>query len=108
MAAVPVTKPRPKMLANGFTQTTLGLKQEIIVWENERGLLYREGRYETLLKPGRYEFWRWDRVRIVRVSIRQMSEVITGQEILTADKVEVRVSIVAQYVVSDPPLAINS
>ncbi|MEP7285038.1 MAG: slipin family protein [Chloroflexota bacterium] len=97
-----------KVLTNGLTETTLGLKQEVIVWENERGLLYRNGRYERLLEPGRYEFWRWEKIRITRVGIRQMSEVITGQEILTADKIEVRVSVVAQYIVADPPLAINS
>jgi regulator of protease activity HflC (stomatin/prohibitin superfamily) len=97
-----------RVLPNGLTLAKLGLKQEIIIWESERGLLYKDGRYARMLAPGRYEFWRWERVKIVRVSIRQLSEVITGQEILTADKVEVRVSLVAQYIISDPPLAINS
>src|SRR5438270_13526505 len=96
------------VLPNGLTLTTGGVKQEAIIWENERGLLYHDGRYERLLMPGRYEFWRWEKVLITRVSARQMSEVINGQEILTSDKIEVRISLVAQYIVSDPPLAINS
>jgi regulator of protease activity HflC (stomatin/prohibitin superfamily) len=37
-----------------------------------------------------------------------MSEVVSGQEILTKDRVEVRLSLVAQYVVQDPILAVNS
>jgi regulator of protease activity HflC (stomatin/prohibitin superfamily) len=82
--------------------------QEVVVWEYERGLLYREGRFVLVLEPGRYRFWRWHKVRVVKVGTRQMSEVITGQEILTADKIEVRISLIAQYTVSDPALAINS
>jgi regulator of protease activity HflC (stomatin/prohibitin superfamily) len=78
------------------------------VWEYERGLLYREGRFERLLPPGRYLFWQWEKVRVVRVSGRQLSEVITGQEILSSDKIETRISMIAQYFVSDPVLAINS
>lgn len=84
------------------------LKNETIIWEYERGLLYRDGRFERLLEPGRYHFWRWEKVNVTRVNIRQTSEVITGQEILTADKIEVRISLIAQYQVSDPVLAVNA
>jgi regulator of protease activity HflC (stomatin/prohibitin superfamily) len=84
------------------------LRRIITVMEYERGLLYHEGRFERVIEPGRYVFWRWQNSHIVRVSLRQMSEVLTGQEILTADKVEVRVSVIAQYVVSDPRLAIHT
>ncbi len=91
-----------------WTPIWAGLKKENIVWEYERGLLYRNGRFQRLLDAGRYQFWRWAKVRITKVGIRQMSEVITGQEIVTADKIEVRVSLIAQYVVSNPALAINS
>jgi regulator of protease activity HflC (stomatin/prohibitin superfamily) len=84
------------------------LQRVVTVMEYERGLLYREGRFERVLEPGRYPFWRWENTSIIRVSLRQMSEVLTGQEILTADKVEVRVSVIAQYIVSDPKVAINT
>jgi regulator of protease activity HflC (stomatin/prohibitin superfamily) len=94
--------------ATGLTKVQLKLKQEAIVWEYERGLLYRDGRFVRLLQPGRYEFWRWANVRITKISLRQMSQVINGQEILSADKVEVRVSLIAQYAVSDPVLAVNA
>lgn len=83
------------------------LQQEVTIWEYERGLLYREGRFEKLLEPGRYLFWRWEKVRVVVVSLRQVSEAITGQAMLTSDKVEVRLSLVAQYQVHDPLKAVQ-
>jgi regulator of protease activity HflC (stomatin/prohibitin superfamily) len=84
------------------------IRRNFTVMEYERGLLYVDGRFVRLLEPGRYSFWRWENAQVTKVSLRQMSEVLTGQEILTSDKVEVRVSVIVQYIVSDPPLAINS
>jgi regulator of protease activity HflC (stomatin/prohibitin superfamily) len=95
-------------IPTGLTPGRLRLKQEIIVWEYEKGLLYVDGRFVRLLEPGRYQFWSWQKVRVVKVGTRQMSETITGQEILTSDKIEVRISLIAQYAVIDPVLAINS
>lgn len=84
------------------------LKKHITIYEYERGLLYREGKFDTLLEPGRYVWWRWERVDVTPVSTRQMSEVVSGQAILTSDRIEVRVSLVAQYRIADPVLAMNS
>ncbi|MDX1992885.1 MAG: slipin family protein [bacterium] len=90
------------------SRTSLGLRQEIIVYEFERGLLYKNGRLAQVLDPGRYTFWRWEKVQIVKVSLRGMSQVVSGQEILTSDKIEVRISLVAQYAIVDPALAVNA
>ncbi|MBN1285075.1 MAG: slipin family protein [Anaerolineae bacterium] len=92
----------------GLTLTALGLRREVTVWEYERGLLYKDGRFVRLLEPGRYRFWRWEKVSVVRVSLRQMSQVISGQAMLTADRIEVRVSLVVQYTVADPALAVGA
>lgn len=89
-------------------RTDLQLRQQTIVWEYERGLLYRDGRFQRILEPGVYQFWRWQKTQIVKVSMRQVSEVMAAQEILSADKVEVRISLIAQYAVTDPKLAVNS
>ncbi|MGF1505537.1 MAG: slipin family protein [Chloroflexi bacterium] len=88
-----------------------GLVDEYIIWEYERGLLFRNGQFERILEPGRYRFTKFpspEQIRIVAVSLRQMSEVINSQAILTADKIEVRVSLIAQYAVVDPLLAISA
>src|SRR5512145_598392 len=92
----------------GYKTTRLGLQREWIIWEYERGLLYQNGKFTRVLEPGRYVFSRWERADIKRVSVRQMSEVISGQEILTADRVEVRISMIAQYAVVDPALAVHT
>jgi len=86
----------------------LRLRKQITIYEHERGLLYEDGKLaEDLLEPGRYEWWRWERVDVTPVSIRQLSEVVSGQAILTKDRIEVRVSMVAQYAIEDPALAVN-
>jgi regulator of protease activity HflC (stomatin/prohibitin superfamily) len=89
-------------------RTALGFRKEITVFEYERGLLYRDGRLDRVLEPGLYRFWATERVEVAKVSLREMSHVVAGQAILTADRVEVRVTLVAQYRVTDPTLAVNA
>lgn len=91
-----------------FKSVQLGLQKEIVIYEYERGLLYKDGQFDMLLKPGKYRFWRWDNVRVTTISMRMMSEVVSGQEILTSDKIGVRVSLIAIYLVIDPVIAINT
>lgn len=89
-------------------QGLLGLQQQYIVKQYEWALLYKDGKFEKLLEAGKYTFWRWEKIELTYVSKRQMSEVISGQEMLTSDKIGVRVSLIAQYVVDDPVKAINN
>src|SRR5437899_8567500 len=86
----------------------LGFCKEITVFEYERGLLYRDGRLDSVLEPGHYQFWTTERVEVAKVSLREVSQVVGGQEILTADRIEVRVSLVAQYRAAEPTLALNA
>lgn len=85
-----------------------GFRKEVVVLEYERGILYREGKMDRLLEPGRYTFKSSERVEVTKVSLRQMSHVLAGQEILTSDRIEVRITLVAQFRVVDPVLAIHS
>lgn len=91
-----------------MTRVLFGLQKEIIIYEYEKGLLYRDGKFDRLLSAGRYRFNRLDRVNVTRVSSRLMSEVISGQEILTSDRIGVRISLIAVYQIADPIVAINS
>jgi regulator of protease activity HflC (stomatin/prohibitin superfamily) len=87
---------------------------EIIVHETHRGLKFVDGVFSGVLEPGRYEirsgrdwlFRRRPQVAITLVDLRERELNIKGQEILTADKVAIRVNIVVQFRVADPKAAI--
>src|SRR3954468_7353355 len=88
-------------------------RKEVTVRSTHRGLRYVDGRFDTVLEPGRYELPRasvWRRrpvVEVVLVDMREREFTIKGQEILTADKVALRVSIITQYRVVDPRAAVE-
>ena len=76
------------------------------VLEYERGLLYDAGRFHSALAPGQY--WIWTPTRsVTKVDVRQRISTVAGQEVLTADGIAVKLSLVAQYRIADPALAIN-
>jgi regulator of protease activity HflC (stomatin/prohibitin superfamily) len=66
--------------------------------EGKRGLVYIDGRLVRELGPGTYGFWHAVAVpRIDVLEMRRQSVEVSGQEILTKDKVTVRVNISAVY-----------
>jgi regulator of protease activity HflC (stomatin/prohibitin superfamily) len=72
------------------------------------GLLFLDGRYADTLGPGRYTFWKnVAAVRLVRVDRRETVVDVPGQEILTADKVTLRLTAVVVYRVTDPLRAVT-
>jgi len=77
----------------------------VVVREYERGLFYREGKFVELLPPGRYVHWTWEHCHIDPVDLREVSQTVEGQEILTSDKIGVRVTLIAQFKVVDPGVA---
>jgi regulator of protease activity HflC (stomatin/prohibitin superfamily) len=87
---------------------------ETIVHSGFRGLRYADGRFEKVLEPGRYELpkrrlfgKRVPSVVIVPIDVRERELNIKGQEILTADKVAVRVNIITHFRVVDPTAAVE-
>src|SRR5215472_13344899 len=86
----------------------------VIIKPTHRGLWYEDGVHKRVLDPGRYVvpryfnlgFYRRPRVEIVLVDVRERELTIKGQEILTADKVAIRVSIIVQFRVADPAAAL--
>ena len=86
--------------------------REVIVRSGFRGLRYVDGRFDQVLEPGRYELpkprfprQRVPAVDVVFVDLRERELNIKGQEILTADKVAVRVNIITHFRVVDPVAA---
>ncbi len=91
-------------------------RREIIIKDTHRGLWYEDGVLVKVLEAGRYTIpRRWfnagplrrPRVEIVRVDVRERDLTIKGQEILTSDKVAIRVSIIVQFRVTDPRAALH-
>ena len=87
--------------------------RELIVPATHRGLRYKDGALADVLEAGRYKlprsrpFRRGPVVEIQLVDMRERELTIKGQEILTSDKVAVRVSILTQYKVVDPVAALQ-
>ena len=66
------------------------------------GLLFVDGKRTLMLDPGLYGFWRFGRdVRVEFVDLRLQVLDVAGQEILTKDKVSLRVNLTAGYRFSD-------
>lgn len=90
-----------------------GPGREFIIKDTHRGLWYEDGRLTKTLDAGYYKIPRksgWKRqptVECVLVDVRERDLTIKGQEILTADKVAIRVSILAQFRVTDPQAAVH-
>lgn len=87
---------------------------EVIVHSGFRGLRYADGRFDQVLEPGRHVLpkqrvfgRRVPRVAIVPIDVRERELNIKGQEILTADKVAVRVNIITHFRVVDPRAAVE-
>jgi regulator of protease activity HflC (stomatin/prohibitin superfamily) len=91
-------------------------KLEIIIKDTHRGLWYEDGVLTKVVEAGRYKvpLKRWlffrpkPRVEVQLVDMRERDLTIKGQEILTADKVALRVSIIVQFRVVDPKLALHA
>ena len=90
-----------------------GTPRDLIVPVTHRGLRYKDGALTDVLEAGRYKlprslpFRRGPVVEIQLVDMRERELTIKGQEILTSDKVAVRVSILTQYKVVDPVAALQ-
>src|SRR5882724_1474018 len=90
-------------------------KLEIIIKDTHRGLWYEDGVLTKTLEAGRYKIplKRWlfwppkPRIEVQLVDMRERDLTIKGQEILTADKVALRVSIIVQFRVVDPRAALH-
>ncbi len=80
-----------------------------LVPAEHRGLLQRDGRLVDVLEPGRYVFWRRaDRLQLELVDLREQLCDISGQDIMTRDKVTLRVNLLVTYRVRDAVRAVTS
>ena len=67
------------------------------------GLWFRDGAYQATLAPGTYAFWKdVGRLRLYDVDLKELVLDISGQEIMTADKVTLRLNALVGYRITDP------
>ena len=92
-----------------------GARREFIIKDAHRGLYYENGKLTKVLEAGRYKipppsrlFKQLPTVECLLVDVRERELTIKGQEILTSDKVAIRVSILVQFRVTDPKAAIHT
>ncbi|MDO5652770.1 MAG: slipin family protein [Brachymonas sp.] len=96
----------PAALLQRLTQTQLrqrplaGLSGVLAVQVSEHGtgVLWIDGKVERLLAPGNYAFWKFNRNVVVElVDMRLQTLEVSGQEILTRDKVALRLNLAANW-----------
>lgn len=86
---------------------TQGLVRSVTVAPDERGACWTDGVFQELLEPGTYYFWEGTDLvcERVRVDLRELD--LVGQEILTKDRVGIRLNFVCSYRVTDPLKAVT-
>lgn len=73
------------------------------VGNHEKGILYYNNVIQKTLNPGRYFFWKSPmHVAVKNVDLRQQQLDMTGQEIMTEDKITLRLNFVCHYRIVDP------
>ncbi len=84
------------------------LTTAFLVNDGQVGLLFVDGTHQRMLEPGMHAFWNVGKTVQVRVvDLKRQSLDVTGQELLTRDKVTIRVNISAEYRVVDPLKAVS-
>lgn len=71
------------------------------------GVLFVDGSYVETVAPGKYVFWKdATDARLVEVDLREAIADVGGQEVMTADKVTLRLNVVVTYRITDARLAV--
>jgi regulator of protease activity HflC (stomatin/prohibitin superfamily) len=73
-----------------------------VVDSNEKGLLYKNGKFYKELEPGMYYFWEnATPLSLQKADLRQQQMEISGQEILSKDKASLRINFNLIYQIVD-------
>jgi len=77
------------------------------VERNHVGVLFQDGRYVDTLAPGLYAFWRnTQEAKVVELDMREAMIDVGGQDIMTNDKVTLRLNAVVAYRIVDARQAV--
>jgi regulator of protease activity HflC (stomatin/prohibitin superfamily) len=80
-----------------------------VVQRDCTGVLFVDGQFTAQLEPGLYAFWRHVAdARVVELDLRESQIDVSGQEIMTLDKVTLRMNALVTYVIADPRRAVSA
>jgi regulator of protease activity HflC (stomatin/prohibitin superfamily) len=101
----------PEHLLKSFLSAQIGsaLAQDVqrlcvlkLIAAHELGVLSIDGKFQALLTPGNYGFWKSARqIQIDVLDTRAQLSEVSGQEILTRDKLSIRVNLSASWKIID-------
>ena len=90
----------------GFAENAVYLR---VVPDGHVGLLYIDGELVRALDVGLHAFWRYERrIAVEVIDLRARTLEVTGQEILTRDKVSLRINLSTTYQFEDPVRAVRA
>ncbi len=81
--------------------------QRIIVVDGREALLYRGGRYVCVLTAGTHWVYGW-KIGKVELDVREANLTVVGQEVLTADQLTLKISVVLRYRLIKTEVALRS
>jgi regulator of protease activity HflC (stomatin/prohibitin superfamily) len=75
--------------------------RRFIVFEFERAILFKRGKYHHTLEPGTH--WYLTPIHTIRkMDMRSRSIPIPGQEVLSSDNIGIKISLIGTYKIDDP------
>jgi regulator of protease activity HflC (stomatin/prohibitin superfamily) len=82
--------------------------ESVTVPAGHAGVYFRDGSFVETLPAGRYLFWKNQaEVKVLPMDVREIILDVAGQEIMTADKVTLRLNALVTYRVTDPRMAVS-
>ncbi len=76
---------------------------DVTVLQHQRGLEYIAGKFTRLLGPGRHVSWSYPEARVAVTVLDMRLQIVTiqGQELMTKDKVTLRLTLTVEYAAAD-------
>jgi regulator of protease activity HflC (stomatin/prohibitin superfamily) len=107
LAVFDVSEPLPPLTAELEILIPKSEYVAVTVQAHEKGLRFEQGRLTAVLEPGRYKLWTHPeaQIQITTVDMRRTEVTIAGQDLMTRDKVTLRLTLTVEYAVEDATLA---
>jgi regulator of protease activity HflC (stomatin/prohibitin superfamily) len=105
--ARPLRFEHPELAVIASARGAALLLETVTIEAGHLGLFFKDGRHEATLAPGGHAFWKGlAKARVLDVDLREQIVDVAGQEIMTADKVSLRLNAVVTFKVAEPLKAV--